>query len=184
MLFANSIRNSIHACTHGHMLTHVPATCICTCVYIHVHKLWAQVCSLSLREPCFWELSADSVRSSMHACTRGMCSHMHSPHASTCVCTYMYVCPSARTHTDADFTYPDLAVIPPGLLHLQRVLLASFHIHVLASPVRTWLRAKPASPHLPTPGMDHGAPSFFNAPPPSSAGFRAGLTPLGGLIPT
>ena len=172
----------MHACTHGHMLTHVPATCIRTCPYIHVHKLWAQVCSLSLREPCFWELSADSVRSSMHTWhvlirVLTTCFHMC---VHTCTCAQVHT----HTHTDADFTYPDLAVIPTGLLHLQRALLASFHIHVLASPVRTWLRAKPASPRLPTPGMDHGAPSFFNAPPPSSAGFRAGLTPLGGLTPT
>ena len=95
MLFANSIRNSMHARTHGHMLTHVPATCIRTCPYIHVHKLWAQVCSLSLREPCFWELSADSVRSSMHTW------HVLIRVLTTCfhMCVHTCTCAQVHTHT-------------------------------------------------------------------------------------
>ena len=117
-------RNSVHACTHGHVLTHVPTTCIHMCVYIHVCKLWAQVCSLSLREPCFWVLSADRVRNSGHARTHGhvltRTYHMHLH-----VCVHTCTCAQVRTHTDADFTDPDLAVIPSGPLHLHRALLAS-----------------------------------------------------------
>ena len=147
---------------HAHMGTCscVPTTLIHTCVYKHVWKLWAQVCSLSLREPCFWVLSADRVRNSGHARTHGhvltRTCHMHLH-----VCVHTCTCAQVRTHTDADFTDPDLAVITSGPLHLQRALLASFHIRVLASPVRTWLRAAPASPHLPAPGMDRGTPSFM-----------------------
>ena len=96
----------------------------------------------------------------MHTWAR---AHTRTYHMHLHVCVHTCTCAQVHTHThrDADFTDPNLAVIPSGPLHLQRALLASFHIRVLASPVRTWLRATPASPHLPTPGMDHGTPSFM-----------------------
>lgn len=88
-------------------------------------RLWAQMCSLLLESLCFWVLSVDRVRKSLHACT-----HRHVlTHVPTCihlhVCVHTYTC--ALRHAYTQYRYrlhtSDFTAIPPILVRLRRVLL-------------------------------------------------------------
>ena len=143
-------------------------------------RLWAQACSLSLREPCFWVFSADRVRNSVRACTHGhVLTHTYNMHLH--VCTYMYVCPRAhghrcRLHRSQPCSHPfrsapspegSPCLLPHPCPCLPHENVAWGNTRV-PSPVCSWDGPRHALLHV----------GLLNAPLLSSAGFSAGLSPL------
>lgn len=118
----------------------------------------------------------------MHA-HMGTCSHTYLPHASARVCTYMYVCPSAHTHTQRCTLHrsqpcshpfrsapspegsPRLLPHPCPCLPCENVAQGNTSV---PSPAHSWDGPWHSLLHV----------GLLNVPLPSSAGFRAGLSHL------